>query len=220
MLEIDRFIPQEGWFIGLLFDEGYWLVKLLAKQQRTKYAPYEFNSGLPLSAGSVSGWETPTDTEGRYYLEPQDEDQIYQIFMGVAPSTAKIYFAYPKRVDRMNLIAPRDIPGLIGYWDGEDTPYRNPSPETEIWTTHDLVPYFDAENPSNTGTSQKITASFYVTPFSYQVIRDIELIKKFIRGEKRATLRTMGDPDQLISAPSWLLDDYRDFLIKPEEVEI
>ena len=219
MLEIDKYIPQENWFLGLLFDEGYWFVRLVRKQQKTVYKPYWFNDGSEISAGSTSGWETPTDTEGRYYLEPQDEDIIHQIFMGITPSTGKVYLAYPKRVDRMNLITPRPIPGNIGYWDGEDTPYRNPSPETELWTVKDLVPYFNAENPGITGKAQKIGASFYITPFSYKVVKDIDLIKKFIRGEKRATIRTMGDPDQPISAPAWLLEDYKDFMVEPEEVD-
>lgn len=219
MLEIDRYIPQENWIIGLLFDEGYWFVRLIGKQQRTVYKPYWFNSGSVISAGSTSGWETPTDDEGRYYLEPQNEDTLYQVFIGLTPSTAKLYLSYPKRIDRMNLITPRDIPGSIGYWDGEDTPYRNPSPETELWVTHDMVPYFNAENPS-ANNSQKIGASFYITLFSYQVVTDRNIIEKFIKGEKRATLRTMGDPDQYISAPAWLLDDYEKYMIKPEEVRL
>lgn len=218
-LEIDKFIPQENWYVGLIFDEGIWFVKLIRKQQRTVYKDYWFNNGVAISAGSTSGWETPTDTEGRYYLEPQDEDIIYQYFIGITPSTGRIYLQYPRREDRMNLISVRDIPGNIGYWDGEDSPYRDPSPETEMWNVHDLYPHFNAENPAATGKSQKIGAAFYITPFSYKVIKDIEKIKKFLRGEKRSTIRTMGDPDKPVSAPAWLLDDYQQYMVKPEEVE-
>ena len=80
MLEIDQYIPRENWFVGLIFEEGYWVIRLVRKQQTTVYKYYTFNDGEEISAGSTSGWETPTDAEGRYYLEPQDEDIVYQVF--------------------------------------------------------------------------------------------------------------------------------------------
>jgi len=43
MLEIDKYIPQENFFVGLLFDEGYFFFRIIRKQQQTIYAPYEFN---------------------------------------------------------------------------------------------------------------------------------------------------------------------------------
>lgn len=216
-LEIDEYIPKENFFVGLLFDEGYWVVRLIRKQQRTVYRDYSFGS---ISAGSTSGWKTPTDTEGRYYLEPQDENIIYQFFIGIYPSTARIYLSYPMRIDRMNLISVRDIPGNIGYWNGEDSPYRDPSPETELWTVKDLVPYFNAENPSITGKAITIYTNFYIIPFSYKVIKDEALIKEFINGKRRIKMITMGDPDRPISAPAWLLEDYKKYMVNPEEVEV
>lgn len=217
MLEIDSYIPRENWFIGLIFDEGYWVVRLVRKQQTTVYKYYAFNNGSEISAGSTSGWETPTDTEGRYYLEPQDEDIIYQVFLGISPSAAKIYLSYPRRVDRMNLITVRDIPGNIGYWDGETSPIEDPSPQTELWIVKDIVPYFNAENPGIAGKSQKVYASFFITPFSYKVVRDKERIKRFIDGKERCTFVTMGDPDRPISAPRWLLDGYQQYMLEVEE---
>lgn len=213
VLEIDEEIPKENYFVGLLFDEGYWVVRLVRKQQRT-VLDYGFGN---IEAGSASDWMTPTDDEGRYYLEPQDQSIIYQIFLGIAPSTAKIYLSYPRRVDRMNLITVREIPGNIGYWNGEMSPYDNPSPETELWTVEDLVPYFNAENPGITGKAQNIWVKFYVTPFSYKVVRDMALIRKFIDGEKRCRMITMGDPDQPISAPSWILENYSRYMLAVEE---
>ena len=216
-LEIDEHTPKENWFVGLLFDEGYWIVRLVRKQQRTVYRDYAFNSGNAISAGSASDWETPTDTEGRYYLEPQTEGIIYQFFIGISPSSGRIYLAYPKRQDRMSLISPRDVPGNIGYWSGEDTPYNDPSPETEMWTVKDLVPYFAAENPSFTGTSQKIYANFFITPFSYKVVTDKNLIRQFINGERRCRMITMGDPEKPINAPAWLKERWGKFMYAVEE---
>jgi len=214
MLEIDNYTPKENWFVGLLFDEGYWIVRLVRKQQRTVYRDFSFGD---IAAGDVSDWVTPTDTEGRNYLEPQTERIIYQIFTGISPSTARIYLAYPARQDRMSLIGPRDVPGNIGYWSGEDTPCNDPNPETELWTISDLIPYFAAENPSFTGKTQTIYANFFITPFSYKVVKDTSLIKQFINGEKRCSMITMGDPEKPISAPAWLKDRWGNYLYKVEE---
>ena len=117
----------------------------------------------------------------------------------------------------MNLISVRDIPGKIGYWDGESSPIEDPSPQTELWTLKDLVPYFNAENPGIVGRAQRIYASFFVTVYSYKVVTDFERIKRFIDGKERCTFVTMGDPDQPISAPRWLLDNYRKCMLKVEE---
>lgn len=217
MLEIDKHIPSENWYVGLIFEEGYWFIQLKRKQRRTKYAPFWFNSGTAIAVDSTSDFETPTDSEGRYYFEPQEKDIIYQCFVGITPTSGKLYLSYPKRVDRMSLISVRDIPGDEGYWDGEDTPYRDPSPETELWTLEDIVPYFNAENNGVTGESTKIGMSFYITPYSYKVVQNREKIQRFIDGKDRSTIRTMGDPDQPISAPAWLLRDFGDYMIDVEE---
>jgi hypothetical protein len=63
-----------------------------------------------------------------------------------------------------------------------------------------------------------ISASFWITPFTYQVIREKERVLQFLRGEKRCTVRTMGDADRPIKAPAWLVEDYGKFMVQPEEV--
>lgn len=227
VLEIEKYIPKENYYVGLLFSEGYWFIKLIRKQQTTIYAPYGFDSPatapggaapVAIAVNSLSGWETPTDSLGRHYLQPQEEDIVYQWFAGFAPSTAKIYLNYTEREDRMSLIAPRPLPGVIGYWDGESSPYRDPGPMTEMWTVHDLYPYLNAENPGIAGESIKIYASFYITPFSYKVITDQTKIRRFLTGEEPCMIRTMGSPYVPIGAPAWLLSNYKQNLAKPVEV--
>lgn len=220
MLEIEKknWIPKENHYVGLLFDEGYWFFQVLRKQQLTIYAPYPFNSNAVVAAGSTSGWETPTDTAGRRYLEPQEEETIYQFFIGIAPSTTKMYLQYTQRVDRMNLIVPRSTPGDIGYWDGFSTPYQDPSPRTELWSVYQLYPHFNMENPPVTGADKMLFASFYVNPMTYRVVKDANKIKSFLRGDKPATIRTMGDGDRPISAPSWLKNQYGDYFLCPEDI--
>ena len=218
MLEIEKYTPKEGWYLGLIFKQGCLVARLLEKQQRTKYAPYNFNSGVALAVDGTSGWETPTDSSSRYYLEPQKREILYQVFMGITLSTARVYSAYPERVDRMNLISVRATPGSIGYWDGEDTPYRDPSPETEHWVLHNMQPYFNAENNGVSNESTVVTASWYINPYSYKVITNTGDVEKFLNGTRKATIRTMGDPDRLIDAPQWVLDDYEKYMVHPKDV--
>lgn len=219
MLEIEEYIPQENWYVGLLFDEGYFFFKILRKQQLTVYMPYWFNDASVIDADSVDGsWRTPTDAMGRNYLEPQEEEIIYQFFTGITPSQCKLYLQYTQREDRMSLIAPRPVPGNIGFWNGEQSLYNDPSPATELWTVHDIYPYFKAENTGISVVPKRVGASFWIIPYTYEVVKDRQKILSFLRGEKRATVRTMGDGWTPIKAPAWLLETYSDFMVEPEEV--
>jgi len=220
MLEIEdkNFIPQENWYVGLLFDEGYWFVQLLRKQQLTRYKPYVFNAGAVIDVGGTSGWETPTDAAGRRHLEPQEEETLYQFFTGINPSHAKLYLQYTQRVDRMNLIVPRPVPGDIGYWEGTASLYDDPAPETELWTLQNLYPHFNAENPGVSDKAKQIAVSFYINSYTYRVVKEKPKILQFLRKEKPSHIRTMGDGDRPIKAPAWLLHDYQQYFVKPEEV--
>jgi len=219
MLEIEKYIPQENWYVGLLFDEGYWFFKVIRKQGLTCYMPYWFNTASVIDPDNVDGtWRSPADSQSRNYLEPQEEETVYQFFTGISPSQCKLYLQYTQREDRLNLIAPRAVPGVVGFWDGEKTPYEDPSPLTELWTVHDIYPYFKAENAGISKDPLRIAASFWITPFTYQVIKDKNKILSFLRGEKRATVRTMGDGDRPIKAPAWMVEDYCDYMVQPEEV--
>lgn len=218
MLEIERYIPQENFYVGLLFYEGYFFFKTIRKQQLTVYMPYAFNDGSAISVDGTSGWESPTDAQGRFYLEPQEEETIYQFFTGFSPSQSKVYLQYTQREDRMNLITPRPVPGVIGFWDGEMSAYHDPSPITELWSVHDIYPYLNVQNPGVSCESKKINCSFWITPYTYQVIKDTNKVKAFLRGEKRCSVKTMGDGSRPIKAPAWLVEDYSEFMVQPEDV--
>jgi len=224
VLEIERHIPSENFYVGLLFNEGYWFVKLLRKQQLTVYKPYAFEDGAQLPIKTLSGWTAPADALGRFYLEPQEEETLYQTFIGISPSPCQLYLQFPQRDDRMSLITTRAAPGNIGYWDGEYSPYLDPSPGTELWTVHDLYPYFNMYLPGIFDGSpywsdrEVVYAQFYITSFTYEVVKNKEKTKSFLRGEKRCTVRTMGDGHRPIKAPAWLIEDYKKYMVQPEEV--
>lgn len=220
MLEIEEEcrIPEPNWYVNLLFDEGYFCFQTIRQQQLTRYKPYLFNAGVMLAAGGTSGWTAPADANGRFYLEPQEEETIYQVFLGISPSQAKLYLQYTQRVDRMNLITPRTVPGDIGYWDGYSSPYDDPAPFTELWSVHQLYPHFNVENPPVSGKDEMVAVSFWVTPYTWKAVTDKNRIKAFLRKEKPSTIRTMGDGDRPIRAPAWLTAQYGDSFVLPEEV--
>jgi len=218
MLEIEKFIPKENWYVGLLFYEGYFFFKTIRRQGLTVYMPYTFNDGTAILPDGTSGWESPADTQGRMYLEPQEEEVINLFFIGFSPSQSKMYLQYTQREDRMNLITPRPVPGQIGFWDGEMSAYHDPSPITELWTVHDIYPYLNVENAGVSCVAKKISASFWITPYTYQAVKDEAKIKSFLRGEKRCSIKTMGDGSRPIKAPAWLVEDYSEFMVQPESV--
>jgi len=222
MLEITKHIPQPNWYVGLLFEEGYWFVQLIRQQQLTNFMPYTFNSDAVIAPGGTSGWETPTDANGRNYLEPQEEETIYQFFTGVGPTDAQLYLQYTQRVDRMNLITPRPVPGQIGYWNGQTSRYNDPSPQTALWTVNDIWPHFNASNPTDTNLDNEshiVVASFWLTPYTYKPVSDKTKILQFLKKDKPSTIVTMGDGDRPIKAPSWLLSNYQKWMVCPEDLE-
>jgi len=222
MMEIEEHIPKENWVVGLLFDEGYFFFRILRKQQLTRYMPFWFDDDVAITNGSTSGWESPADANGRNYLMPQEEDTIYQVFTGITPSQCKLYLQYTQRIDRMSLITPRPVPGVIGFWDGYNSPYRDPDPSTELWTVHDVYPYMNIENPPITGESILCGVSFWITPYTYTVLnkdgKNKAQMLQYLRKEKPATIITMGDGDRPIKAPAWMLSKYCDAMVDPKEV--
>jgi hypothetical protein len=218
MLEIEEHIPRENYYVGLLWKEGYWFFQTIRKQGLTFFRPHIFNDASTIAVNAVSGWEAPADALGRFYLEPQEEETVYQIYWGISPSQTRAYLQYTQREDRLSLIAVRAVPGNIGFYNGETTPYTDPAPLTETWTVHDIYPYFNVENHGITGKSVRSYASFYITPYTYRVVKDKNKILQMLRGEKPATIRTMGDGYRPIQAPSWLREDYDQWMVQPEEV--
>lgn len=220
MLEYEKHTPKENWLVALVFDEGVFPFKVI-RRESTRYEAFDLNDGNKLDANSADGtWRTPTDTEGRYFLEPQTEDHIYQIFTGITPTTGEVYLSYPKRVDRGSIISERSIPGNVGKWTGHDSPYNDPSPMTELWTVDDKYPYFKGANDGISNEAQKVSLNFFINMYSYKVIEDRMLAEDIIRGKRRATVHTLGDPEQPISIPAWMKRKYREFIINPEEVRM
>ena len=153
-----------------------------------------------------TGWDEIQDSASRYWLEPASERVIYQFFFGVAPGQAWIYRQYPTGVDINSLIGVRAIGDAVGFVDGIKSPYRSPSPLTEMWSMKGMHPAFLGYNPYLEPSSITIRLNFFVMRYSV-IPRGIDagdrvnIAPPDIRA--RAVVRSVGGRD-LIDIPTWV----------------
>jgi hypothetical protein len=228
VLEDPDYSPVENYLVGLLWNEGYFFFKTVRKETTNlsnwcPVAATQTASARNLAVDGTTGWVTPIDQQSRNYLEPQKEGVIYQFFFGVSPSTARVFYSFPLRTDRGSITTDREVPSStadVGYFDGFDSPYENPSSETEMWSVKDKVPFFNLNNPGINAKPQTINLNFYLNMYSYYPITNTQTARDIIEGKRKAHIYTMGDPEDPASAPSWLLRRFKQYMLKPEEVEV
>jgi len=195
---------QEGHFVALQFDQG-WLVLMMTGREPSNYKPFSFGGVSALS--NLSDWDEVKDSSNRRYLEPTKEGFIKQIFWGVTPPKARVFFQYPSRQDRWSLIAvTRTLTGAIGYVDGEMSPFNGPfSKKTEIWTVYQLYPAFNIYNPTN-ARMLDVKSHFDIMNYTYKIVTDKVAIREFLAGERRVRKHTVGGIDpRPATCPDWLV---------------
>lgn len=199
----ENYYLQEGHFVALQFSQG-WIVVMITGAEPSDQRP--FSLGGVSAQSNLSDWDEIKDSSNRKYLEPTKEDFLKQIFWGVSPAKARVFFQYPSRQDRWSLIAvTRTLTGTIGYIDGEMSPWDGPfSRKTEIWTVYQLYPAFNIYNPI-LERMLDVKLNFDVMNYTYGIIKDKEMIRQFLSGERRVRKHTVGgiDPSPA-TAPQWL----------------
>jgi hypothetical protein len=160
------------------------------------------------SLGSATGqnttgtdWSEITDSQGRYLLEPEFEGNIFQVYYGVYPSYAWIYRRYPSNVDRGSLRGVRTIGDRtyrVGKIDGQKSPYRTPSPLTELFTMKGMHPAFLGYHPYLEPATTTIRLNFYVTKYGVRYLSSPTEAQK-----AKAQVRILGG-EALIEIPQWL----------------
>lgn len=214
---------QPGHFLGLKFSDGYYFMKILAREWSfLKYNLYYDTSTTTLATvTATSAWNDVqvSTSDARNQLAPEDSrrDQLYQIFYGISPSVAEVYTQYVSRMDRNSLIGTRAVPGDVGYVNGEQSPYNDPSVKTQMFTLNQLTPAFKAYNPSDYTIT--VYAAFHVMKYTYEPVKDTNIIREFMKSQRRVRLETMGgiDEGRILTAPSWLQTEYRN-IPKPMEL--
>jgi hypothetical protein len=122
----------------------------------------------------------------------KDYDQIYQLFMGVAPSALRTYLEAPSSTGQRNLDIDRWAQNRLefGYVDGYDSPLLHPSPNSEIV----VPPEFDFSlgygNPLPTPVNPLLM--FVVNRLQVAVVQDPDLVQRMIDGRVPVAIKTVG----------------------------
>ncbi|MCL0050431.1 hypothetical protein M1N22_01065, partial [Dehalococcoidia bacterium] len=164
-------------------------------------------AGTAALAQSVTGtgWDEIKDAAGRYWLEPEFDNILFHSFFGIDPDYAWVYRRFPSNVDRGSLIGTRDIGGKVGAISGFDSPFRNPSPQTEFFTVRGTHPSFIGYHPYLEPASTLVHLNFFIMKYGVDYLgypghRDEQPSEEQM---ERAVIRTMGGHIG-VPLPEWL----------------
>ncbi|MBA7499306.1 hypothetical protein ES704_02046 [subsurface metagenome] len=198
----DLFLDQ-GHLLALGFFEG-WACFRIKHREWANLEPWSLGGITALN--NLAAYNEVQDSQSRHYLEPHTEDLIYHSFWGVTPTRARIYVQYPPRADVGSVLAvPRSETGDIGYIDGDKSPYEGPfSNATELFTVKEKYPAFQGYNPLN-DDMDNVLLNFDQRHYSYQIIKNPDLIRSILIGTARAKKYTMGSAwPNVMTLPDWL----------------
>lgn len=167
-------------------------------------ADYTLGSASALNLTGTA-WQEITDNANHYYLEPEANKIIYQVYFGIAPGQAYIYRAYPANRAINSLIGTRPIgpppvptanPATgVGFIDGHQSPYRQPSVLSELFCLKDTHPAFLGYHPYAEPSSITVRLYFYIVRYDV-VYQGIDLAIP-------AVVRQVGGHD-VADAPAWV----------------
>lgn len=218
-------ILRAGHILGIKYAEGWWFNQILETEfiELKPWILLNENENRDVIAANTAGSEDDEirDTLDRNYILPDDQEQnlIFQIQFGVAPSRMQIYPFFGR--DRSPNLEGNAEPGepqvpLTGF----DSPYNNPSEQSEIFTINQQeFPSLQAYNPMQTAEEARV--SFHVNKMKYATIEDKGVMKAILQGNQPAKLHSAGlgaqRRDQL-SVPSWLNDHFGENIHSTEEI--
>lgn len=194
---------KEGYLLALQFIEGYACFRILGWEP-SNVKPYSL--GAVAAASNLASWNEITDSGDRRYLPPPEEKWIYHAFYGINKPKARIFFQYPTRQDRGNLVAiQRTITGDVGYVDGEMSPFDGPfALKSQIFTVHELYPAFQCYNPLN-DAMDNVMLNFDIMRYSYLIIKNRDLIRDILTLKRPGRLHTVAGIDPSPARiPDWL----------------
>lgn len=193
---------KEGYLLALQFSNG-WAVFRITGWEPSNVKPYSL--GAVTAGKNLDSWDEITDGTRRY-LNPPEKHWINHAFYGVNKPKARIYFQYPTRQDRWNLVAvQRTITGDVGYIDGEMSPYDGPfSLKSQLFTVHELYPAFQCYNPLP-DAMDNVMLNFDLMRYSYLLIKSRDLIRDILTLKRPGRLHTVAgiDPSPA-KMPDWL----------------
>ena len=194
---IEEDFLKVNYILGLKFLDGnvekIFTCKILDRE-KLPILEYDFGS---IDPGKGSGWiELKSGTYS--ILTPENEKTILQVYYGIFPSVARIYFRVPSDTDRWSVVGVRSVGDLHGCVRGRDSPYNEPSVFTRYFAIKDVTPNFNAYNPASKAINIKMRflgIKYFVQWVDANSLTSEEL--RFMRVENIG-----GIPP--VSKPSWL----------------
>lgn len=200
----DLFLVQ-GFLLALGFYEG-WACFRINHKEWANLEPWSL--GAVSALDNLSAYNEIQDAQSRHYLEPHTESLIYHSFWGVTPTRARIFVQYPPRADIGSILSvPRTETGNVGYIDGQKSPFTGPfSLATEIFTVKEKYPQVQVYNPLN-DAMYNVMLNFDQRHYSYTIIKDKDLIKSMLIGNRQVKKYSMGPAwPNVMTIPTWLKD--------------
>jgi hypothetical protein len=200
----DLFLEQ-GWLLALGFKEGWACFRTLDREW-SNLEPYAL--GAVAAAANLAAYNEIMDTQSRRYLQPHEEGLIYHTFWGVTPKAARMKVQYPPREDLGSMLAvERSETDDVGYIDGYISPFRGPfSKKTELFTVKEKYPAFQVYNPLPDAMNN-VMMRFDQMQYTYDIVKDKDLIKNMLVGGIRVKKYTMGHAwPSATTIPKWLQD--------------
>lgn len=213
--DVVKRLLNEGEVVGLLMsiagtERRRFYFQVETAEKPILLADFSLGAATALSA-TGTGWSEIDDGTGRYHLEPPFEGILYQSFFGVSPGQARIYRRYPSNVDINSLLGTRTIGGNVGAISGHDSPYRSPSPLSEMWSLMGTHPSFLGYHPYALPSSITVRLNLYVMrydvtfhgvdPSGGEQDSGRKIAPENIRS--KASVRPVGG-HQLVDAPVWV----------------
>lgn len=121
---------------------------------------------------------------------------IYQMFIGVQPSIAKVFIA-AENTDQKEIDAGNWGTGSnyrFGYFDGRLSPFDAPGTHGELFVTKDMGYSFAVQNPLPYTISP--TFNFVINRLDIAVIKDANIIQKMLQGIVPVRLAPIGGLSQ------------------------
>lgn len=220
----NRFI-KAGQRAGLKFESG-WLFLQAVGTEFINFKPVvlqnEDGDRAPIGAQTAAvTTDEILDSNDNKVLEPDDNDRntVFQIMYGIAPSRMQVFRLYGRERNEAleDYDEPEDpAPILTGF----DSPYNNPTRESELWYVNDMAPLrFQAFNPMD--EAKEAVLSFHVNKVRYQAITDRGLMKAMLQSQTPARLVNMGEGVQnrnQVPIPEWISQAFGEHVYSTTEI--
>jgi hypothetical protein len=196
---IEHLLLRENHNVGLAFSEGYVFLRVLTRE--LVWLTYD---------PSIEGLTNLVNIPGRTFRTKQlfsspsgelnvpnvikvDKDfHVYQIFIGIQPSQAKLFVAAESTEQRELDVAlwGTNSDYRFGYVDGFQSQFYRPGPQGELFVTPQLGETFAVFNPMPYTISPVF--SFTINRMQVAVIKDANMISRMLQGVTPARLAPVG----------------------------